>query len=156
MDRPIPVSRRAFCVAKCMTPLPGGLGESPATQASSQRTGSCGILTDDVESRNIRREADPLGVCSSINDKPAIPQKCGCASGIGLGYRQPLLFTARRSFRRGYGHTGFTGASLWIHPQSETFVIILTNRVHPDGKGNVTHLRAVIANIVAGAISDIQ
>jgi CubicO group peptidase (beta-lactamase class C family) len=54
----------------------------------------------------------------------------------------------------GYGHTGFTGTSLWVHPQSETVIVILSNRVHPDGKGDATHLRGVIANIVATAISD--
>ena len=37
----------------------------------------------------------------------------------------------------GFGHTGWTGTSLWIDPASETAVILLTNRVHPDGKGDV-------------------
>jgi len=54
----------------------------------------------------------------------------------------------------GYGHTGFTGTSLWIHPPTGTFVVILTNRVHPDGKGDVTHLRGAIANIVAASIAE--
>ncbi len=53
----------------------------------------------------------------------------------------------------GYGHTGFTGTSLWIHPATQTFIIILSNRVYPDGKGDATHLRGVIANIVATAIA---
>jgi CubicO group peptidase (beta-lactamase class C family) len=57
-------------------------------------------------------------------------------------------------FSQGYGHTGFTGSSLWVHPPSETFIIILTNRVHPDGGKDINHLRGAIANIVAGAISD--
>jgi CubicO group peptidase (beta-lactamase class C family) len=47
-----------------------------------------------------------------------------------------------------YGHTGYTGTSLWIDPEMRTFLIILTNRVHPDGKGNVKELRAELANIV--------
>jgi len=47
-----------------------------------------------------------------------------------------------------YGHTGYTGTSLWIDPESRTFLIILTNRVHPDGKGNVKELRTELANIV--------
>ena len=38
----------------------------------------------------------------------------------------------------GYGHTGFTGTSVWIDPGTKTAVIVLTNRVHPDDKGNVT------------------
>ena len=46
-----------------------------------------------------------------------------------------------------YGHTGFTGTSLWIDPGTQTFLIILTNRVHPHGKGNVKELRTELANI---------
>jgi uncharacterized protein YbbC (DUF1343 family)/CubicO group peptidase (beta-lactamase class C family) len=54
----------------------------------------------------------------------------------------------------GYGHTGFTGTSLWIDPPSKTAIVILTNRLHPDEKkGNVTELRRQIATIVAGAIT---
>lgn len=51
----------------------------------------------------------------------------------------------------GYGHTGFTGTSLWVDPASRTAVVILTNRVHPDDKGNVTQLRREIGTIVAAA-----
>jgi len=47
-----------------------------------------------------------------------------------------------------FGHTGYTGTSLWIDPQTQTFLIILTNRVHPNGKGNVKGLRTELANIV--------
>jgi uncharacterized protein YbbC (DUF1343 family) len=53
-----------------------------------------------------------------------------------------------------FGHTGFTGTSIWIDPASETFVVFLSNRVHPDGKGDVGPLRARVANIVAGAVMD--
>jgi len=49
---------------------------------------------------------------------------------------------------KSYGHTGYTGTSLWIDPETQTFLIILTNRVHPDGKGNVKELRAELADIV--------
>ena len=46
----------------------------------------------------------------------------------------------------GYGHTGFTGTSVWIDPGTKTAVIVLTNRVHPDDKGNVTRLRRKIGD----------
>lgn len=52
----------------------------------------------------------------------------------------------------GYGHTGFTGTSAWIDPGSKTAVIILSNRVHPNDKGNATPLRREVANIVAAAV----
>jgi uncharacterized protein YbbC (DUF1343 family)/CubicO group peptidase (beta-lactamase class C family) len=51
-----------------------------------------------------------------------------------------------------FGHTGFTGTSLWIDPMTRMFVVFLSNRVHPDGKGDVTPLRARVATIAASAI----
>ncbi len=69
---------------------------------------------------------------------------------IDTGYSSPR----GDLFRDGYGHTGFTGTSLWVLPQADAFIVIMTNRVHPDGKGDATHLRGVVANIVATAISD--
>ncbi len=54
---------------------------------------------------------------------------------------------------RSYGHSGYTGTSLWIDPETETFVILLTNRVHPDDTGgDIIGLRSKAANIVAAAI----
>jgi CubicO group peptidase (beta-lactamase class C family) len=54
----------------------------------------------------------------------------------------------------GFGHTGFTGPSLWVHPPTKTAVIFLSNRVHPDGKGNVTRLRGQVATLAAAALED--
>src|SRR5205814_691548 len=53
-----------------------------------------------------------------------------------------------------FGHTGFTGTSIWIDPSSDSFVVFLSNRVHPDGKGDVGRLRGRIASIVASSIMD--
>jgi uncharacterized protein YbbC (DUF1343 family)/CubicO group peptidase (beta-lactamase class C family) len=53
-----------------------------------------------------------------------------------------------------YGHTGFTGTSIWIDPLTREFVVFMSNRVHPDGKGDVTPLRARVATIAAAAILD--
>jgi serine-type D-Ala-D-Ala carboxypeptidase len=49
----------------------------------------------------------------------------------------------------GFGHTGFTGTSIWIDFKSQTAIIILTNRVHPNEKGNASRLRREVANAVA-------
>lgn len=51
-----------------------------------------------------------------------------------------------------FGHTGFTGTSLWIDPTTHTFIILLTNAVHPRGKGNAIALRAKVATAVASAM----
>jgi uncharacterized protein YbbC (DUF1343 family)/CubicO group peptidase (beta-lactamase class C family) len=52
-----------------------------------------------------------------------------------------------------YGHTGFTGTSLWIDPTTETYIILLTNSVHPRGKGNAIGLRSKVATEVAAALT---
>lgn len=52
----------------------------------------------------------------------------------------------------GYGHTGFTGTSIWIDPKSQTAIVILTNRVHPADQGNVLRLRREVANAVADVL----
>jgi CubicO group peptidase (beta-lactamase class C family) len=50
-----------------------------------------------------------------------------------------------------YGHTGWTGTSLWIDPAARTFVIFLSNRNHPDGRGNVVELRHRLGTLAAEA-----
>jgi uncharacterized protein YbbC (DUF1343 family)/CubicO group peptidase (beta-lactamase class C family) len=75
----------------------------------------------------------------------------------GLGWDINTSFSANRGelFPLGsFGHTGFTGTGLWIDRVSQTFVVFLSNRVHPDGKGDVTPLRAKISTVVASAIDD--
>lgn len=51
-----------------------------------------------------------------------------------------------------FGHTGWTGTSLWIEPATRTFILFFGNRVHPDGKGDVTGLRREIATLAAEAL----
>jgi uncharacterized protein YbbC (DUF1343 family)/CubicO group peptidase (beta-lactamase class C family) len=51
-----------------------------------------------------------------------------------------------------FGHTGFTGTSVWIDPTTQTYIILLTNAVHPRGKGNAIGLRSKVATEVAGAL----
>lgn len=75
----------------------------------------------------------------------------------GLGWDISTTFSTNKGdlFPLGsFGHTGFTGTSLWMDPASDTFVVFLSNRVHPDGKGDVASLRGRVASIVAGAITD--
>lgn len=58
-----------------------------------------------------------------------------------------------------YSHTGFTGTGIWIDPVSRTYIIILTNQVHPYGKGNARPLRSQIISLIVeklGSISEEQ
>ena len=74
----------------------------------------------------------------------------------GLGWDIDSSFSSNRGelFPIGsFGHTGFTGTSLWIDPASGMFVVFLSNRVHPDGKGDVTQLRGRVATVAASALT---
>jgi uncharacterized protein YbbC (DUF1343 family)/CubicO group peptidase (beta-lactamase class C family) len=51
-----------------------------------------------------------------------------------------------------FGHTGFTGTSLWMDPVDDTYVIVLANSVHPDGPKSITVLRGKIADAAAVAL----
>ncbi len=53
-----------------------------------------------------------------------------------------------------YGHTGWTGTSIWIDPFSRSFVIFLSNRNHPTEKGSVGALRSALGTLAAEAIAD--
>jgi uncharacterized protein YbbC (DUF1343 family)/CubicO group peptidase (beta-lactamase class C family) len=53
---------------------------------------------------------------------------------------------------RAFGHGGFTGTSLWIDPGLDLFVVFLSNRVHPDGKGVVNPLIGRIGSLAAAAV----
>jgi len=75
----------------------------------------------------------------------------------GLGWDMNTTYSTNRGdlFALGsFGHTGFTGTSIWIDPASQMFLVFLSNRVHPDGKGDVGPLRGRVASIVAGAVTD--
>jgi CubicO group peptidase (beta-lactamase class C family) len=95
---------------------------------------------------------------------PAGPTKDGKPDDRKLarsrGWDVDTSFSAPRGegFKRGegFGHTGFTGTSVWIDPPSRTAVIVLSHRVHPDDKGNVTQLRREVATIVASAVGSRQ
>ena len=73
----------------------------------------------------------------------------------GLGWDIDSRYSSNRGdlFARGsYGHTGFTGTSIWIDPQTETVVVFLSSRVHPDGGGDVVRLRGLVATLAAAAV----
>jgi CubicO group peptidase (beta-lactamase class C family) len=75
--------------------------------------------------------------------------------GRGLGWDLHSAYSSNMGdlfSEQAYGHTGYTGTSIVIDPETKTVVILLTNRVHPDDKGSVVRLRSLVSNIVAGSI----
>ena len=75
--------------------------------------------------------------------------------GLGWDIDSPLSGNRGELFPVGtsYGHTGFTGTSLWLDPASQTYVILLANSVHPVRTKPITSLRARIATIVAAQVN---
>jgi len=99
------------------------------------------------------RILSPMGVATMTRPR-AIADN---GSARGLGWDIATTFSSNKGdlFPLGsFGHTGFTGTSMWIDPASDSFVIFLSNRVHPNGKGDVGPLRGRVASIVAGAVLD--
>jgi uncharacterized protein YbbC (DUF1343 family)/CubicO group peptidase (beta-lactamase class C family) len=87
--------------------------------------------------------------------KPYVVSETGNTRGLGFDVNTSFSQNRGELFPLGsFGHTGFTGNSIWIDPSSQTFVVFLSNRVHPDGKGDVTPLRAKVSTIAASAILD--
>ena len=77
--------------------------------------------------------------------------------GLGWDLDSPLASNRGELFEVGsFGHTGFTGTGIWIDPVTKTYIIILTNRVHPDGKGDVGPMRTKIATLVAAALGPVS
>jgi len=94
----------------------------------------------------------PLGVEALTR-----PRFLGDGDVRALGFDMATGYSRNRGelFPEGsYGHTGWTGTSLWIDPSSKTFVVFLSNRVHPDGMGDVGRLRGIVATVAAAALGE--
>jgi uncharacterized protein YbbC (DUF1343 family)/CubicO group peptidase (beta-lactamase class C family) len=77
--------------------------------------------------------------------------------GLGWDIDGPLASNRDELFPTGSCmHTGFTGTGIWIDPISETYVILLTSRLHPNGKGNAEPLRSQILSLVAEAVGPVS
>ena len=88
---------------------------------------------------------------------PQSPPNKMALRGLGWDIDSPFASNRGELFPVGsYGHTGFTGTSIWIDPVSKTYIIVLSNRVLLEGKGDVTPLRSQIATLVASALGSVS
>lgn len=81
----------------------------------------------------------------------------GLASSRALGWDTPSPgSSAGRYFSpRSFGHTGFTGTSMWMDPERDLFVVLLTNRVNPTRDNHrIGPLRRALADLVQQAVTD--
>jgi len=84
---------------------------------------------------------------------PQQPPTAPVLRGFGWDIDSPFSSNRGEFFPVGsFGHTGFTGTSLWIDPVTNSYVIILTNAVHPRGGKSLASLRSRIASVAAQSL----
>ena len=115
-----------------------GSADDLAKFAQALLDGGDGILSDEAVSK-----------MTSPEQPPSAP----VLRGFGWDIDSPFSSNRGDLLPVGsYGHTGFTGTSIWIDPTTKTYIILLTNAVHPRGKGNAIALRSKVATEVAAAL----
>ncbi len=82
-----------------------------------------------------------------------LPASLAAERGLGWDIASPFTYQRGEKFpKAGFGHTGWTGTSIWVDPASETFVILLANRNHPTEAGVIKALRTKIGTLAAEAV----
>lgn len=142
-DDPVPAARRDLgtCAATEDCPWRGGVlvGEVHDENAWLLRgvAGHAGLFAPIADLERIARAF--LGFAGDARITPATLASLTCRQHVapdssrafGWDTPRPNGPGGSRLSRRAFGHTGFTGTSMWIDPEAELYVIVLTNRVHP-------------------------
>ncbi len=136
-----------------------GVVHDPTARRMGGVAGQAGLFsTADDLAKFARTLLDGGGVILSAESvkkmtQPEQPPSAPVLRGFGWDIDSP--FSSNRGDLLpigGYGHTGFTGTSLWIDPPTQTYIILLTNAVHPRGKGSAVALRSKVATAIGAAL----
>ncbi len=137
-----------------------GVVHDPTTRFMGGVAGHAGVFTtaDDLSrfARMVLRQGAPLFSPLTIAAATRVQSPAGQSALRGLGWDIDSPFAGNRGdlFPIGsFGHTGFTGTSLWIDPSSQSYVILMANAIHPNGRPTVTPLRGRVASVAAAHIS---
>jgi uncharacterized protein YbbC (DUF1343 family)/CubicO group peptidase (beta-lactamase class C family) len=139
-----------------------GVVHDPTTRYMGGVAGHAGLFTTAADlskfaemmlgqgQRNGTRIFSPVTVEKFIT--PQTPANQGILRGLGWDIDSQFSSNRGELFPIGsYGHTGFTGTSLWIDPYSRTYVVLMTNSVHPNRRPAISSLRGRVATITAAA-----
>ena len=138
-----------------------GVVHDPTARIMEGVAGHAGVFTTAADLARFARMMLNLGELDGV--RVFRPETVSAMTAV----QSPASVSAKRGFgwdidtgysRRGdifpmgsYGHTGFTGTALWIDPFSKTFWVFLSNRVHPDGQGNILTLQKTLSTLAARA-----
>jgi len=142
-----------------------GVVHDPTAQRMGGVAGHAGLFTTAADLARFARmllgggtldgvrvlQAETVAALTRVQTPASIPAR----RGLGWDIDSPYATPRGAWFPIGsFGHTGWTGTSLWIDPFSRTFVIFLSNRNHPTEAGNVTALRRTLGTLAAEAVPD--
>jgi uncharacterized protein YbbC (DUF1343 family)/CubicO group peptidase (beta-lactamase class C family) len=93
----------------------------------------------------------------ALATRPHTPEALKAPRGLGWDISSQFAVQRGEKFPLdGFGHTGWTGTSIWIDPKSQTFVILLANRNHPQESGKIRDLRFQIGTLAAEAVGYVE
>ena len=139
-----------------------GIVHDPTTRRLGGVAGHAGLFTTAADLARFSRmvlnggtldgqtllKPETIRQITSVQTPPGLPRR-----GLGWDIDSPYAGPRGNLFPLGsYGHTGWTGTSLWIDPFSQTFLIFLSNRNHPSEDGNILPLRRELGTLAAEAV----
>ena len=136
-----------------------GVVHDPSARRMGGVAGQAGVFStaDDLSKFARALIAGSSVLPSLLVEKMSTPQQPPAAHELrGFGWDIDSPFSTNRGELLpvgSFGHTGFTGTSLWIDPTTRTYIILLTNAVHPRGKGSAVALRTKLATAVTAALA---
>ena len=136
-----------------------GVVHDPTTRMMRGVSGQAGLFSTAEDVARFARmflnggELDGVRILSPLSVlRMRTPQSPRGKDARGLGWDIDTPYSSPRGDLFGtasFGHTGYTGPSLWIDPVSHSFVALMTNRLHPSDGKSVVRLRSLVASIAA-------
>ncbi len=136
-----------------------GVVHDPTTRKMGGVSGHAGLFSTASDVARFARmmmnggELDGVRILSPLSVlRMRTPQSPAGEQVRGIGWDIDTTYSSPRGDLFGtasYGHTGFTGPSVWIDPASHSFVVLMTNRIHPADGTSVVRLRSFVASVVA-------
>jgi len=155
-----PPARRQYDerIAPTEMDVPRGTVHDPTARRMGGVAGHAGLFTTahdlTLYARMLLRGGSPILKPETVKMLTTVQSPPNVAVRRAGGFDLDSSFSRPRGeiFPLGsFGHTGFTGGMMWIDPFSKTFFIFLSNRVHPDGKGDVLRLQVALGTLAAEA-----